>query len=103
MGCSPSISYFVGVLACAICVPAVRARRRRSGRFRMHRRASMSGVQGSRRDGWNALRVLDPVTGNKCPAMTRRPATGQERKYPVLYLLHGIGGNETQWQSGQPT
>ncbi len=23
-----------------------------------------------------------------------------EKKYPVLYLLHGIGGDETEWQNG---
>jgi enterochelin esterase-like enzyme len=26
------------------------------------------------------------------------PAYSGERKYPVLYLLHGIGGDETEWQ-----
>jgi enterochelin esterase-like enzyme len=38
------------------------------------------------------------VTGNKRPAMVYLPpgySAGQ--KYPVLYLLHGIGGNETHW------
>lgn len=26
------------------------------------------------------------------------PAYSTDRKYPVLYLLHGIGGDETEWQ-----
>lgn len=26
------------------------------------------------------------------------PGYSKEKKYPVLYLLHGIGGNETEWQ-----
>jgi enterochelin esterase-like enzyme len=26
------------------------------------------------------------------------PGYSTERKYPVLYLLHGIGGDETEWQ-----
>jgi enterochelin esterase-like enzyme len=26
------------------------------------------------------------------------PAYSADRKYPVLYLLHGIGGDETEWQ-----
>jgi enterochelin esterase-like enzyme len=26
------------------------------------------------------------------------PGYSSERKYPVLYLLHGIGGDETEWQ-----
>ena len=25
-----------------------------------------------------------------------------EKKYPVLYLLHGIGGNESEWNGGNP-
>lgn len=25
-----------------------------------------------------------------------------EKKYPVLYLLHGIGGDENEWMSGNP-
>ncbi len=31
------------------------------------------------------------------------PGYTKERKYPVLYLLHGIGGDETEWaRYGQP-
>ena len=26
------------------------------------------------------------------------PGYSAEKKYPVLYLLHGIGGDETEWQ-----
>ena len=26
------------------------------------------------------------------------PGYSKENKYPVLYLLHGIGGDETEWQ-----
>lgn len=26
----------------------------------------------------------------------------EEKKYPVLYLLHGIGGDENEWMSGRP-
>jgi enterochelin esterase-like enzyme len=26
------------------------------------------------------------------------PGYSEDRKYPVLYLLHGIGGDETEWQ-----
>jgi enterochelin esterase-like enzyme len=26
------------------------------------------------------------------------PGYSKEKQYPVLYLLHGIGGNETEWQ-----
>jgi enterochelin esterase-like enzyme len=38
------------------------------------------------------------VTGNKRPAMIYTPpGYTAARKYPVLYLLHGIGGNENHW------
>ncbi|MBI3417658.1 MAG: esterase family protein [Verrucomicrobia bacterium] len=30
------------------------------------------------------------------------PGYSKERKYPVLYLLHGIGGDETEWQRFAP-
>ena len=38
------------------------------------------------------------VTGGKRPAMVYTPpGYSAERTYPVLYLLHGIGGNEMHW------
>ena len=38
------------------------------------------------------------VTGNKRPAMVYLPpGYSDAREYPVLYLLHGIGGNEAHW------
>lgn len=38
------------------------------------------------------------VTNGKRPAMVYLPpGYSSERKYPVLYLLHGIGGNENHW------
>jgi enterochelin esterase-like enzyme len=38
------------------------------------------------------------VTANKRPAMVYTPpGYSAERKYPVLYLLHGIGGNQNHW------
>ena len=38
------------------------------------------------------------VTGNKRPAVVYLPpGYSSARKYPVLYLLHGIGGNENHW------
>ena len=30
------------------------------------------------------------------------PGYSTDRKYPVLYLLHGIGGNEREWQRAVP-
>ena len=38
------------------------------------------------------------VTSGKKPAMVYTPpGYSSSQKYPVLYLLHGIGGNETHW------
>ena len=45
-----------------------------------------------------ARRVHSKVTGNKRPAMVYLPpGYSATQKYPVLYLLHGIGGNENHW------
>lgn len=38
------------------------------------------------------------VVNGKRPAMVYLPpGYSEDREYPVLYLLHGIGGNETHW------
>src|SRR5688572_23055566 len=38
------------------------------------------------------------VTGGMKPAMVYMPpGYSTSQRYPVLYLLHGIGGNETHW------
>jgi len=38
------------------------------------------------------------VTGGRRPASVYLPpGYSADKKYPVLYLLHGIGGNETHW------
>ncbi len=57
----------------------------------------------ARRPGIAAGRVerieyASTVTGGKRPAMVYTPpGYSPARQYPVLYLLHGIGGNETHW------
>jgi enterochelin esterase-like enzyme len=44
------------------------------------------------------LEYTSSVTGGKKPAMVYTPpGYSSAQKYPVLYLLHGIGGNETHW------
>ena len=56
-----------------------------------------------RREGVPAGRIEkiefdSKVTGNERPAsIYLPPGYSTSRKYPVLYLLHGIGGNETHW------
>ncbi len=39
------------------------------------------------------------VTGKRPAVVYTPPGYSSEREYPVLYLLHGIGGNETHWTS----
>ena len=44
------------------------------------------------------VEYISSVTGGKKPAMVYTPpGYSSSQKYPVLYLLHGIGGNETHW------
>ena len=56
-----------------------------------------------RREGVPAGRVErvefeSKVTGGKRPASVYLPpGYSADKEYPVLYLLHGIGGNETHW------
>lgn len=61
-------------------------------------------------EGFNARRAgvpagrLEPFEYDSGVTGTRRranvylpPGYAEDRKYPVLYLLHGIGGDETEW------
>ena len=57
----------------------------------------------TRRDGVPAGRI-EPFEYQSSVTGTRRkaniylpPGYSREKKYPVLYLLHGIGGDETEW------
>ena len=57
----------------------------------------------TRRDGVPAGRI-EPFEYDSRVTGTRRkanvylpPGYSSDRKYPVLYLLHGIGGDETEW------
>jgi enterochelin esterase-like enzyme len=65
--------------------------------------AAAPGGFDARRKGVHAGRVErvefdSKVTGGKRPASVYLPpGYSADKKYPVLYLLHGIGGNETHW------
>lgn len=51
----------------------------------------------------NKISYFSTVTGKSRKANIILPADyTTEKKYPVLYLLHGIGGNEDEWLSGNP-
>lgn len=44
------------------------------------------------------IEYASTVTGSKRPAVVYTPpGYSSSRKYPVLYLLHGIGGDESHW------
>ena len=44
------------------------------------------------------------TTGTKRRVMILLPPDyTEEKQYPVLYLLHGIGGDENEWAGGRPT
>jgi len=50
---------------------------------------------------------LDTITYSSSTVETKRkalvytpPGFSKEKNYPVLYLLHGIGGDETEWLTG---
>ena len=59
---------------------------------------------------WISHGNIDTITynsktvGNKRRALIYTPpGYSKEKKYPVLYLLHGIGGDEKEWlNGGQP-
>lgn len=64
-------------------------------------------------EGFNTVREgipkgsIDTVEYESSTVGTRRralvyvpPGLSADRKYPVLYLLHGIGGDEHEWQRG---
>jgi enterochelin esterase-like enzyme len=54
-----------------------------------------SGIQSGRVE---RVEYDSKVTGDKRPAVVYTPpGYSAARKYPVLYLLHGIGGNESHW------
>jgi enterochelin esterase-like enzyme len=49
-----------------------------------------------------AIRYNSKSIGVERPAVVYTPAGyDAKEKYPVLYLMHGIGGNETNWTRGQ--
>ncbi|PWT75649.1 MAG: hypothetical protein C5B59_08470 [Bacteroidetes bacterium] len=65
--------------------------------------------------GFDSLRtdilhgVIDTVSYNSTTVGTQRraliytpPGYSKKKMYPVLYLLHGIGGDEKEWLQGHP-
>ena len=105
-----SESAIVTPVACAVSACSVRRRRPTAGR-----RQEGDDANGSRRrpSGFDAPRAniehgkietaeYDSTTvGIKRKAKVYTPpGYSSDKKYPVLYLLHGIGGDENEWARG---
>ena len=75
-----------------------RARLRRGARPRRLSRGTTSGADGARqRDRRTGTTRRRPARA-AASTSTRRPATARRRRsYPVLYLLHGSGDNDSHW------
>src|SRR5688572_25298667 len=87
-----------GLLACSLLSPAARAQTPAQRTFPNAppgfdvRRESVA------RGRVERVEFASMVTGNKRPAMVYTPPGYSTRqRYPVLYLLHGLGANETTW------
>lgn len=58
-------------------------------------------------DGVNYGTMMEITYDSKTTGTTRKaniilpPNYSEEKEYPVLYLLHGIGGNHNEWKNGQ--
>ena len=95
---SVTSSVIAGVFACAILAPAISAQTPAQRTF-------PNAPQGFdvRREGIPQGRVErvefdSRVTGTKRPAMVYTPpGYSASRRYPTVYLLHGLGANETVW------
>jgi len=91
-------NFVAAVVSCALVAPGVLAQAPAQGTF-------PNAPQGFdvRREGIPQGRVEriefdSRVTGNKRRAMVYTPpGYSASQRYPVLYLLHGIGGNENHW------
>src|SRR5688572_14236253 len=70
-------------------------------------------IEKSAPSGFDSLRdgipkgKIDTITYESATVGTRRraliytpPGYSKKNKYPVLYLLHGIGGDEKEWLKG---
>jgi enterochelin esterase-like enzyme len=87
-----------GVLACAILAPATRAQAPAQRTFPNAPQGFDLRREGTPQGRVELVEYDSTVTGNKRPAMVYTPPGYSTRqRYPVLYLLHGLGANETVW------
>ncbi|HVG73341.1 MAG TPA: alpha/beta hydrolase-fold protein [Vicinamibacterales bacterium] len=86
------------LLACAILAPAGRAQAPVQRTFPNAPQGFDVRREGVSRGRVDRVEYDSTVTGNKRPAMVYMPPGYSARqRYPVLYLLHGLGANEATW------
>ena len=86
------------LLACAILAPAGRAQAPAQRTFPNAPQGFDVRREGVSRGRVDRVEYDSTVTGNKRPAMVYMPPGYSARqRYPVLYLLHGLGANEATW------
>jgi enterochelin esterase-like enzyme len=91
-------SGLVGVLAWAILAPAIRAQTPAQRTFLNAPQGFDVRREGVARGRVEQVEYASTVTDNKRPTMVYTPPGYSARqRYPVLYLLHGLGANETVW------
>ena len=87
-----------GVLAFALLAPTGRAHTPAQRTFPNAPRGFDVRREGIARGRVERVEYASSVTGHKRPAMVYTPPGYSTRQgYPVLYLLHGLGANETTW------
>jgi len=87
-----------GVLACALLAPAIRAQTPAQRTFPNAPPGFDVRREGVARGGLERVEYDSTITGNKRPAMVYTPpGYSASQRYPALYLLHGLGANETVW------
>src|SRR5918994_1617645 len=89
-----------GVLACAILASTSRAQTLAQRTFPKAPQGFDVRREGVARGRLERVEYDSTVTGKRRPAMVYTPPDYSTRqRYPVLYLLHGLGANETVWTS----
>jgi enterochelin esterase-like enzyme len=100
----------VALVACAVlacpCVPALAQPDDGKKDHRAKEFPAPPAGYGTRRDGIERGKVetieYDSTTvgGKRKARVYTPPGYSKDKKYPVLYLLHGIGGDENEWTRG---
>jgi enterochelin esterase-like enzyme len=99
----------VALVACAVLACATAPALAQSGGGKKDDKAAYSAPPGgfdTRRDGIDRGKLetveydSSTVGGKRRAKVYTPPGYTKDKKYPVLYLLHGIGGDENEWARG---